>query len=176
VVLAEGRLRVLGLVLGGPAVLGAWAGYTLPESPRGAEVGFHLSAVLFQSLVVVVVIGGVYREKRVTAEGIFGALCAYLLIGIAFGHVYCLTEAAQPGSFAGIPSDADGGQRHFLLNYFSFVTLTTVGYGDVTPLGGPARSLAVVEAVAGQVYLTVLIADLVGKRVSQTLAPERPPG
>jgi hypothetical protein len=78
----------------------------------------------------------------------------YLLLGLAFGHLYCLLEAVAPGSFR-LREDLaapvhDPGRRQFLLTYFSLVTLTTVGYGDITPGSDPARGLAAVEAVLGQ--------------------------
>jgi voltage-gated potassium channel Kch len=60
--------------------------------------------------------------------------------------------------------------RYFLLAYFSLVTLATVGYGDITPATELARSLAVVEAIVGQFYIAVLIADLIGKKLSQAVA------
>jgi hypothetical protein len=79
-------------------------------------------------------------------------------------------ELISPGSFRG-PAElasqlADPAQRRLVLNYFSFVTLTTVGYGDIVPASPPARSLACVEAVVGQFYLAVLVAGLVGISVS----------
>jgi hypothetical protein len=79
-----------------------------------------------------------------------------------------------PGSFGGLPPAAGGPHAHFLLTYFSFVTLTTVGYGDITPAGDTARALAMIEAVAGQFYLAVLIAELVGKRLAQATSPAHP--
>ena len=81
----------------------------------------------------------------------------------------------MPGSFRGIDPGAGGHRTHFLFTYFSFITLTTVGYGDITPGGDTARALALVESVAGQFYLAVLIADLVGKRVAQAVSAQHPP-
>jgi voltage-gated potassium channel Kch len=86
-----------------------------------------------------------------------------------FGHLYCFFETAVPGSFEGhgtIPERLPQGERlFFLLGYFSMVTLTTVGYGDIIPATDAVRGLAAVEAVAGQFYIAVLIAELIGRRL-----------
>jgi ion channel len=173
VVFGDKRLRVLGAVLAVPAILGAWTGYAVLDlpSPLGA-VCLHLFAALFQVFVVVVLLRVVFREKTVSTNAIAGALCGYVLIGVAFGHIYCLVDETVPGSFRGTDGNPD---IHFVLTYFSFITLTTVGYGDITPTSGPARSLSLVEAITGQFYLAVLIAGLIGKRAGQaSAAPEKP--
>ena len=101
-------------------------------------------------------LAAVLAEGRVDAERICAALCVYLLAGIAFGGIFSALEIAAPGSLAGPAPVAHGDAL-----YFSFVTLATLGYGDVTPVTPPARALAVLEAVFGQLYLAVLIARLV---------------
>jgi hypothetical protein len=95
------------------------------------------------------------RVRTVDAEHLFAALDAYLLVGLVFGVGYALLDHVSPGSF---------GERELDLGrgfYFSFVTLATLGYGDVVPVSGPARGFAILEAVAGQMYLAVLVARLV---------------
>jgi len=116
-----------------PAVLGASA---------LAMSAFLLSAVL--------------AAGRVDAERVCAALCVYLLVGIAFGGIFAALEAVVPGSLRGSdPIRLDDAL------YFSFVTLATLGYGDVVPASAVARPLAVLEAVFGQLYLVVLVARLV---------------
>jgi hypothetical protein len=101
-------------------------------------------------------LAGVLAEGRVDAERVCAALCVYLLAGIAFGGIFAALEAVAPGSLAGTgPIDLDDAV------YFSFVTLATLGYGDITPAASATRALAVLEAVFGQLYLAVLIARLV---------------
>jgi hypothetical protein len=175
VVFARSRVRILAVLLGGAALLGVWLGYALPDrrDPIVAAC-FHLSAMVFQVLVLAVLLLGVHRERTVSADAVAAALCGYLLIGVAFGHAFCLLDEVVPWSFNGLDGNRNESEKHFLLTYFSFVTLTTVGYGDITPAKDTARSLALVEAVTGQFYLAVLVADLVGKRVAQALAPESP--
>lgn len=176
VTLADHRLRAPAAVLGGAALLGAWTGYSLPGEPPGAAApGFHLTALAFFLFVLVVTLARAFRAPAVTGEVVAAALSGYLLMGFAFAHVYCLLHEAGPGAFAGLdPAPGEYG-TYFHLCYFSFVTLTTVGYGDVTPHGEVARSVAVVQAVVGQFYLAVLVAELIGKRVAQALAAAPPP-
>jgi hypothetical protein len=169
VVFAEHRLRIAGAVLGAPAIIGAWTNYALPDQPGPAvAVFFHLSAVTFHTFVFVVLFRAVHRAPVVSWDAIAAALCGYILVGVAFGHAFCLVNEVVPGSFGGL--GAGKAETHFRLIYFSFITLTTVGYGDITPAQDTARALCVVEAVVGQFYLAVLVAELVGKRVAQALS------
>jgi hypothetical protein len=176
VVFTERRLRVAGVVLGVPSLLGVWTGFVLPDRHHeAATIGFHLFAMVFLVFVLAVTLRGVHREKDVSVDTVAAALCGYLLLGIAFGHVYCVVELLLSGAFNGVPSNVSEHERHFLLTYYSLITLTTVGYGDITPARDTVRSLAMVEAVTGQFYLAVLVADLVGKRIAQALSPGSSP-
>jgi Ion channel len=104
----------------------------------------------------VILAASVLGEGRVDAERIAAALCVYLLAGIGFGGIFATLEATASGSFSSpAPIDLGGAV------YFSFVTLATLGYGDIVPVSSAARALAVLEAVFGQLYLAVLIARLV---------------
>src|SRR5262249_27466396 len=91
------RLRLLALAGGVPMLAGNWSGYALP-GPTLA-LGFHALAALFLGLMAVMIVAAVSREGSVTADSVNGALCGYLLAGIAFGHLYCLVESVAPGSF-----------------------------------------------------------------------------
>ena len=100
------------------------------------------------------------------AEKVYAALSAYLLAGQFFGVVYWAVAIAWPGSFG--EAGSSGGPHEFALStamYFSFVTLATLGYGDVVPRTDVARGLAVLEAVGGQLYVAVTIARLVGTQL-----------
>jgi hypothetical protein len=98
------------------------------------------------------------RPGVVDSERIFAALDAYLLAGLVFGVSYWVLEQTWPGSF-GPASLGNLDLDHAV--YFSFVTIATLGYGDVVPVSNPARGLAILEAVGGQMYLAVLVARLV---------------
>ena len=96
------------------------------------------------------------RSTRVDAEHLYAALSAYLLAGIFFGLLYWMLEQARPGTFA-----ATGEFSRMSAFYFSFVTLATLGYGDIVPRTDVARGLAIVEGVGGQLFLAVMVARLV---------------
>lgn len=110
-----------------------------------------------------VVYTDVMSARRVSADTLAGAVCVYLLLGASFGLLYYSIELLAPGSFSVSATPASAAGAWAELHYFSFVTLTTVGYGDLSPLTDQARSLAIVEGIAGQLYLAVLVARLVGK-------------
>ena len=123
--------------------------------------------VLFFSYTTVSVFINIIRGTRVNIETLYGAVTVYLLIGITYTSIYILIESVYPGSFNMISKQGlvYPSRLHDLL-YYSFVTLTTLGYGDITPIRAPARILSVSEAVIGQLYLTILVARLVGLHIS----------
>jgi hypothetical protein len=99
------------------------------------------------------------RPGPVITQHLFAALDTYLLVGLVFGVGYSVLDSVWRDSF-GAPDQPDLGLAQAV--YFSFVTLATLGYGDVVPTNDATRGLAVLEAVAGQLYLAVLVARLVG--------------
>src|SRR5262249_11142801 len=99
VVFRQGPLRLPALVLAVPTLAGAGSGSVLRALPRPPlVVGFHLAAALFLSLTTVTILRTAYRAEAVPADSIYGAFCGYLLIGLTFGHLYCVIESAVPGS------------------------------------------------------------------------------
>jgi hypothetical protein len=127
----------------------------------------HICLFVLLAFFSVTILAYVLRGGRVTADKIFAAICVYLLIGYAWAFAYSLADEIQPGSFAGPtePARSDYVARGMQMRYFSFMTLTTVGYGDVVPRSSAARTMAALEAVMGQLYLTVLVARLVGLHI-----------
>lgn len=109
----------------------------------------------------------IYSHKEVTRDMIVGAAVVYLLMAIMWTFIFTVVETLHPGSF-NIPEGQDIEATQSFL-YYSFVTLTTLGYGDITPVTKLARSLCVLEAVIGQLYLVVQVAWLVGLHVSQSM-------
>ena len=95
---------------------------------------------------------------------VVGALCIYLLLGVLWAVLFAFVELVEPTAFLDRGREVGGPIEHFL--YYSFVTLTTLGYGDITPVHPVARTLAYLEAVIGQLYIAVLIAGLVGRHVA----------
>ncbi len=115
---------------------------------------------------LVIVLWEVYREGPVTVHRIQGAVAAYLLLSILFAVAYSLLEHLHPGSFQ-TPSAVEeyGGRVSRSFYYFSVVTLTTTGFGDITPVSPFARTLTMMEALVGQLYPAILIARLVSLHV-----------
>jgi voltage-gated potassium channel Kch len=172
--------RLVTVAFGLPAVVGVWTGYVVPGLPvHATEMALHLTAAAFLAFAISVILRSIYMEQSVSKDGVYGAFCGYLLLGVTFGHVYCFIETSQPGSFVAAGNLeaqlADHAEQRFVLTYFSFLTLTTVGYGDVVPATGVTRSVAVVQAVTGQFYLAVLVAELIGRRVSEAIAERSRP-
>jgi len=124
---------------------------------------------LFFFYVGVILIFSIFGKRdRVDLDLIYGAISVYLLIGFAFAYLCLSLETAGPGAFENIlEHTGESGDMLPAFVYYSFVTLTTVGYGDVAPVTRPGEVLSYVEAMAGQLYLTVLVARLVGLHLSQ---------
>jgi Ion channel len=112
---------------------------------------------------LLIVLWWVYREGPVTGHRVRGAVAAYLLLALCFSFAYALIENVHPGSFTLPLGGAEGLQtaRSALFVYFSVVTLTTVGFGDISPVHPVARSLVMVEALIGALYPAILLARIV---------------
>lgn len=143
------------------ALVVRWADWLLPAVEL-AE--WHaLSRLASFGLFTLVVLAQVFRQGPVTVHRIQGATAVYLLLGLAWASAYELVALRHSNAFAGATGgDEDSLQRWM---YFSFMTLTTTGYGDITPIHPAARSLAVLEALVGQLYPTILLARLVSLEV-----------
>ena len=130
-----------------------------------------LFSFLALTLAMALILKNVFSSNIVTIDTIAASLCAYLLLGFVFGTIYAFIDIVEPNSFKLSPG---GGIIIFSHEsssldriYFSFITLLTVGYGDIVPNSPPAKLTTIIEGFLGQVYLVVLIARLVGMHVSQ---------
>jgi len=130
------------------------------------------SFLLFLCLCTFLVLRQILTDTKVDLNRIAGAFCAYLMLGFIWSVAYMMLFAMDQSSFHGLPQTADD-LRLLDLQYFSFVTMTTLGYGDVAPVSDVARALAAVEALIGQLYLAVLVAALVGAYVAKTNAGQQ---
>ena len=99
-------------------------------------------------------------ENVMSANRIIGAICVYLLLGVIWSVFYVLLEFALPGSFSGFAEQSESTWNPDWI-YYSFVTLTSLGYGDLLPLTFSARALSYIETIFGQFYLAILVAGLV---------------
>ncbi len=118
------------------------------------------------SLVIVVafvtfILRYVFKEGRVTWQRVEGAVTAYMLIAVAFSIAYLLISSFIPGAFKSPDGAPKSGDPRAVYIYFSVVTLTTLGYGDIMPVHPFARTLAMIEAIVGQLYPAILLARLV---------------
>ena len=142
--------------------------------------GFYLSvksfelifSALFYAYSCLLILAFVIRDGKVTRDRLAAAICVYLLIGVTWGMFFALQETTVPGSLS-IGLDAPGADVDQEAIYFSFVTLTTLGYGDIAPISAPARILAIIEAIIGQIYLAVMIARLVGLHIADSAKESR---
>lgn len=170
VVLDEPLQRTIGLLLAIPAVVANWLHYVLPASGLvPSELLHHSFMCAFFLFAAFCILRNVFRRREVNVDAVVGAVCGYLLAGAAFGNLFTVVELLHPGSFyigTGIATQLENWHtRRFLFGYFSLVTLTSMGYGDITPVAPAAASLAWMEAVFGQFYLAVVVAQLVGMRL-----------
>lgn len=155
------RLLAAALAIGTAAV--GWVRVFAP-SERLAIIGIAMWMV-FLAMLVAMIMARVFSEGQINFHRIQGAVAVYLLLGVIWSGGYRLVIHFTPAAF-NPPPDGDEATLMSRLVYFSFVTLTTVGYGDVTALHPAARSLALLEALTGQLFPAVLIARLVSLEVS----------
>ena len=156
------RTRVGAVAISIVAGLSALAWLVAYFAPgNSAEVGRKISGAIFCLLLSGVVFQRIFRSGHVTVHRISGAVAAYLLIGLVFAYLYDAIERLSPGSFYFATAGARDASLNDPMVYFSFTTLTTVGYGDVTPQNPLTQSLANLESLIGQLFPTILIARLV---------------
>jgi len=147
-----------------------WLSYIFINDPL--KLVSFLSFFCFNMFITVFMVRHIARSRRVTSTIIINSINGYLLIGVLGGVLLAMTEIVQKFFFhidsgaINFAGDTAPGIHDYL--YFSFVTLTTLGYGDITPVSAFAKSLTIVIAISGQLYLTILIAMLVGKYLSKT--------
>jgi len=152
---------IIALVLGIPALSALTA--TLLTRSGGFRTTSSLSTALFLGYVMAIILNDVLRSRSISTDQVFGGICAYLLMGISWGFIYVALERLDPGAFQ--MSQALVEEHPETFQYYSFVTLTTLGYGDITPVTPPARTFSWLVAVCGQLYIAVLIARLVGQHL-----------
>jgi Ion channel len=143
-------------VITGATLLVRWASWLFP-TPTLAVWGeiFTLATLGILSYVILRL---VLRRGPITTNRIQGAIAVYLLLGLTWAHAYGLVTLWHPGAFTGAVDDPGPLRWTY---YYSFVTLTTMGYGDIMPVHPLARALAVLEALTGQLYLAIMLARLV---------------
>jgi energy-converting hydrogenase Eha subunit C len=129
-----------------------------------------LFAVLLFSYTTFKIFMHLLRSREVTSEILFASVCVYLLIGLTWSSFYIFIDYIYPHSFIDTSDLVPINAPRIL--FFSYITLTTVGYGTLIPVSDPARSLALLEAIIGQLYLAILVARLVGLHISKPRATD----
>lgn len=158
----RGRLVLMGLLVLAIVVAGN-------TGVLAVESGSTAGRLLFLLFVEARIVSQVLRATDVGWDTVAGAAAGYVVLGVIWGDIFLLLERAQPGSFtvpAGFAIGAHGDLRA-ALTYFSFVTLTTVGYGVIHPASIGAGGVCVAEAIVGQLYLAIMISRMVGLHLSQ---------
>lgn len=124
--------------------------------------GAYLLIVAYLGLLIYSYVLQISRSRRVNINVLYAAFCLYLVIGLFFGAAYAFFQQVVPGAYSGalLEGGTDGSLHVF--NYFSMVTLTTLGFGDITPQTAGAAALCMLEAIVGQFFTAVLVAWLVG--------------
>ena len=134
----------------------------------------HALRMLFIGYVVFQLLKFIFIGRQVSANTIFASLCVYLLLATLWAYAYSLLELFNPDAFSySLLNDTHerimrlGDEPAGIEFYYSLVTMTTLGYGDIVPTAPESRSLAALQAVTGQLYLTVIVARLVGLHVAE---------
>jgi len=152
------RTMVVATVLAVPAILATLGHFFLDTRIVTDQVFLGIMTVYYV-YTTVAIIRQIFRKRNVDADTIISAISAYLMIGLSFAVAFMLVHFGTPGAL--VESTADGLVVWHDIFYFSFVTLTTLGYGDISPATPGTRSLATMEAVCGVMYMSILIARLV---------------
>ncbi len=147
--------------------------YNFPIFERDGSIGVRRE-IVFATLLFFYTTYRIFvhliRSREVTSEILFAAICVYLMIGLSWAALYIFVDVLNPGAFIDTSGELTNTAPRFL--FFSYVTLTTIGYGTLTPATDQARSLAMMEALLGQLYLTIMVARLVGLHISKPKASE----
>lgn len=164
------RTSFVGWVLAVPAVAERLWAFFAP-SPPIVLIG-SISWLLFFGYVTWSLLRRVLKQREVTGETISMSISIYLFLGVSWGLLYIVIFAYQPAAFSFGASQGISEQHVFpVFIYFSLTTLSTIGFGDITPLTLQARYAAVAEGITGQFYLAILVARLVGLQMSTAAAP-----
>jgi voltage-gated potassium channel len=166
------RTLLLAFALVAPAIVSNWLWQTRPDLlPRVASLG---SALVFLIFVIVHLLRFIVTAPRVNSEVLCAAIATYLMMGVFWALAYTLVGELNSQAFK-FTAEPNRPLKGFESLYFSFVTLTTVGYGDIVPVANMARLLAMLESTVGTFYVAVLVARLVSAYAVDSTPVAPPP-
>jgi voltage-gated potassium channel len=162
----EAHQRLFSLLFGIPTIAFGLFGRASAGSWSASSLLIaHVCEIVFFLGAAALIVRSLFGRREVSFDSILGAVCGYIFLGVGWAVGYAIVETFSPGSFSFGPTIVTPGKHPPMLPqvliYYSFITLTTVGYGDITPASPAARSLAWMEAITGQFYLAVIVAALV---------------
>jgi amino acid transporter len=171
------RRRILGWVLAAAAAA-ARVGLIFKHNRR-LELAGSICWLLFILFVTLSELRSVLKQREITGETICMAVSVYLLLGFTWAFLYAVMFQLHPESFGGLEVAKPGHPIQLLhifpiLGYFSLTTLSTIGFGDITPVTLQARYAAVAEGITGQFYMAILVARLVGMQMNQSAGQHTP--
>ena len=168
----------MSLFLIGSTFLASILHQLVPHPSQVWAIVYHALATVFLGFAVVVILQRIFRRRAIGTDDVVGALCGYLLAAAVWGNLYGLVYLIHPEAFQiSNKIAAQLGNWHmqrFLFDYFSIMTLTSYGFGEIAPAGFPAYSLIWFESVFGQFYIAVVVAQLVGLSLAQAIKPDHP--
>ncbi len=158
------RILTIGLVFGVPAFGARIFGAVVTNKPGLTDVVTEAATILVLGYATYEIFADLMTTKEVTGDTLRGAVSAYLLLGVGWASAYSLVELLHPGAF-NMGAGATAVNQEPNLLYYSFVVLTTLGFGDITPATAMSRGLTWIEAVIGQLFIATTIARLVGLKL-----------
>lgn len=159
----DGKLRTLAALSGVAVLIAGLINSYMPG--QGTALPVFVTSIIYHAIMCLVLSIYTFGARTVMGDVVLAATSLYLVIGSGFAAILALIEALAPGSFVASSGATINWQQ---LVYYSYVTLTTLGYGDITPVGFYAQSFASFEAVLGVLYTVILLSRLVGLHASNT--------
>jgi len=162
-VVEKTRHLIIAACLAVPMLVSVWLKYFMDV--RALSIIGEICGILFFAYSIYNIVKYLFKQKEVTKETICAAVVIYMLMAFMWARAYRLLDLFHPESFSMPEGNVFSDTTVYL--YYSFVTITTLGYGDISPLTDKASGLSIIEAVSGQIFLVVLVSWLVGMHVSK---------
>jgi hypothetical protein len=180
-ILNPGRQRWWAAALFMPVVVVEITYDALPEVLQPLfTVVYHLCVVTFLAFVVALILFRLFHKRFLNIDDVISAFAGYMIVAVMWGNLYALTELLVPSSFSIDPKIAwqlqEWHARRALFDFFSFATITGVGYGDMSTTSPTSNTLKWLEVMGGQFYLAIVVASIVGMKLAQAVKPSSSEG